>query len=147
MLRGKRCFCCFSCSATLNISICGKTLKKNVRFALEGSSNANICFPCSVGTSKTLFATPPQRECDFLHFFQHLPSEKLKNHENAIFEPLLRHHVANDADSKSLKIRRLPQREVFAPKIALRENARIRSRTFHFPMDFNKSRKSCYTKI
>ena len=100
-----------------------------------------LCFPCSVGTSKTLFATPPQREGLFFSLFWKFPSEKLQNHENAVFEPLLRHHVANDANSKSLKIRRLPRREGFGPKIALRENARIRSRILHFSNGFQQISK------
>ena len=37
-----------------------------------------LCFPCSVGTSKTLFATPPQREGLFFHFSENFPARSSK---------------------------------------------------------------------
>ena len=46
------------------------------------------------------FNTSPAR-MRFLSFCQHVPSEKLRNDEHAVFESLLRRHVAKGAERKS----------------------------------------------
>ena len=84
------------------------------------------------GVAKIIFGTPmlhgsrfffdshPAWECDFhtlrhlpsenaiFSFFQHLPSEKVKNDKKATFEPLIRRHVVNDAVKKSSQNLQLP---------------------------------------
>ena len=46
-------------------------------------------------------------------FFRHLPSGKLKNHENALLEPPRRRHVAKDAIRKSLQKWQIPPATLF----------------------------------
>ena len=67
-----------------------------------------LCFPCSVGVRFVIFATPPQREFYVFHVFPHVPSEKLKNHENHIMESCCGRVGAKDAKSKSPPESHLP---------------------------------------
>ena len=53
-------------------------------------------------SAKNNFCDTSPARMRFFSFFRHLPSGKLKNHENAPLEPPCRRHVAKDAIRKSL---------------------------------------------
>ena len=61
----------------------------------RGNAKNNVC------------DTSPAR-MRFFSFFRHLPSGKLKNHENALLEPPCRRHVAKDAIRKLLQKSQIP---------------------------------------
>ena len=85
----------------------------------------------------TLCDTSPAR-MRFFSFFQHLPSEKLKNDKKATFEPLIRRHAVNDADKKSSQKVQLPLAIAFwnAISILYKFNRRA-TKTFIFPTNLH----------
>ena len=89
--------------------------------------------PCSVGMRFVTFATPPQRECDFFHFFNTSPARSSK-----IMKMQSSDHCFGVASSTArtanrYKNRILHRRHFFGPKIVLRENVRILSNYVNNP--------------
>ena len=93
-------------------------------FAREVSQKSILALPCCMGV--IIFFDPhPAWECEkqllrhlpsenaIFSFFRHLPSGKLKNHENALLEPPRRRHVAKDAIRKSLQKWQIPPATLF----------------------------------
>ena len=100
-----------------------------------------VWFPCSVGMRKTLFATPPQRECDLFHFFN-----TSKARSSKIMKMQSSDHCFGVASSTArtanrYKNRRLPRLHFFGPKIVLRENVRFLSKINHFLKEFQQFAK------
>ena len=115
----------------------------------EVAQKSFLALPCCMGV--VFFLIPTQRGsaiftfCDtsparmrFFSFFQHLPSEKLKNDKKATFEPLIRRHVVNDAVKKSVQNLQLPCAIAFwnAISILYKFNRRA-TKTFMFPRNLH----------
>ena len=78
--------------------------------------------PCSMGAPKTHFATPPQREGDFFHFFNTSNARSSKILKNAILHTLNPRHGLNGQPPKCYKNSFFLGREIYWSKFEVHQN-------------------------
>ena len=114
---------------------------KNWRSRSRGVAKISFGIPMLHGSRFFFCDSHPAWECDF-QTLRHLPSEKLKNHEDAPLEPPCRRHVAKDAIRKSLQNWRIKVATLLF--VNFWDSSKSHShaqKVLKFPTNLNNSRK------